>query len=132
MLCGCATDWEDIISVSMQDLEPLRIHGGTYVSEHSIPYHLALAYPKFGGRVETHPTRCPTLDDRNLGLSVDAGHLWMRFAQQEQIKGAFGWSRHFKQRGRLRLHGDAGGELSMGSHLTKLRFGQYTIAKSVM
>jgi hypothetical protein len=34
---------EDIISVSMQDLESLRIRGGTYVSEHSIPYHLALA-----------------------------------------------------------------------------------------
>lgn len=37
ILCGCATDWEDIISVSMR---VIRIRGGTYVSEHSIPYHL--------------------------------------------------------------------------------------------
>jgi hypothetical protein len=29
MLCGCATDWEDIISVSMRDPDPFRIRGGT-------------------------------------------------------------------------------------------------------
>jgi hypothetical protein len=36
MLCSCATDWEDIISVSMWDPGPFRLRGGTYVSEHSI------------------------------------------------------------------------------------------------
>ena len=35
MLCGCATDWEDVISVSMRDPDLFQIRGGTY--------HLALA-----------------------------------------------------------------------------------------
>jgi hypothetical protein len=51
-----------------------RYFGGTvsfttWASQFKLGNILALlACPKFGGRVEAHPTRCSTLDDKNLGL----------------------------------------------------------------